>query len=227
MKALIIWNSYGSSLKVGTVEKMTLEQAKEEGYKQPELIYEITNTVINCDSNEIDYKSILGKDFNYLSDNIGFTWYQESYVCSITEDQYKSLINLYEKSKEDKNKLQKEIDQELKQMLNEDEELTKKMNMNFKLKEFTIFINGKQNKLEVTGFENCNNSVKVRLNNSEDVGILEYSFNKVFLNFKNRDKRIDITNCQKLIDFLWSAFEYRGCDVLYRYTSNYKINYLD
>ncbi|WP_252249163.1 hypothetical protein [Clostridium sp. VAP23] len=224
MKAIIIWNSYGSSLKVGTVKKMTLEQAKNEGYRQPELMYEITNTVINCDSNEIDYKSILGENFNYLSDSVGFTWWQESYVCPITEDQYELLINLYEESK---NKLKIEMDKELKEILNHEEELIKKMNENFELKEFNIFINCKQNELEITGFENCNNSVKVILNNLEDVGTLEYNSNKVFLNLKNRDKRIDITNCQKLIDFLWSAFEYKGCDILYRYTSVYKINYLD
>lgn len=94
MKALVFWTN---GVKIGEVQKMDFEKANRD-YRQPELIYEVID-VTDCKKNELDYKKVLGNDFNYITDSIGTTWYDESYVCLITESQYSQLIQLYEGKK--------------------------------------------------------------------------------------------------------------------------------
>jgi len=218
MKALVFWND---GIKIGEVQKMDFEKANRD-YRQPELIYEVVD-VIDCKKNELDYKEVLGTEFNYILNNVGTTWFDESYVCPITEEQYKQLMNLLNVHIEEEQKIIKKCDNLLVKKREADKETLKDVNLNFANKTFKI---DNKTTLEITGIENLRNTLKVEIDNSEDIATVLYKIDKVFLDFKNRDK-IEITNKQQVIDYLWSIFGYKGNAELYKYTTEYEANYCD
>lgn len=129
MKALIIWDSYGKSAKIADVEKET-DKKELESYYRPERLYKITNEILDCNSNELNYNLVLGKNHNYLSDSIGFTYHMESYVCPITEEQAEQLVTNYKvkklKKEEEYNKLLSELENSRLEKLKRAKETNKK-----------------------------------------------------------------------------------------------------
>jgi hypothetical protein len=219
MKALVFWSN---GIKIGEIQKINLNTAIEKGYRQPELIYEVIDTV-DCEKNELDYKQVLGTEFNYICDSVGTTWYDESYVCPITEEQYNQLMNLLNKHKEEKEELIFKANEELAEQKEKEQEELQSINKNFIKKTFQI---DNKTTLEITGLENLNNKVQVKIKNDEDIATLLYGSNKVYLDFSN-NSIIEITRMQDLINFLWNTFGYRGNAELYKYTTEYKINYCE
>lgn len=97
MKALIVWDSYGTEVEICEVEK------KSEDY------YSIEKELLSCRRNEVDIKSVLGKEHNYLSDSVGSTHLMESYVCLISELQAEKIINTFKSKKEQEIEKQKKV----------------------------------------------------------------------------------------------------------------------
>ncbi|HHX61996.1 MAG TPA: hypothetical protein GX707_15005 [Epulopiscium sp.] len=91
MKALILWDSYFSSVIIAEVEKETDQEILAK-YRQPELMYKITKKLLDCKSSEVKYEDIVDMRQMY----IGHTYLMESYVYPITEQQAIDIIATYE-----------------------------------------------------------------------------------------------------------------------------------
>lgn len=94
MKALIIYGSYGCDAAITEVEK-EMDKNILSSYRQPEYLYKVSTILLSCRSKEIEYSKILGADFNYFPNSIGFTSWTESYVYPITEEQANNIIKTY------------------------------------------------------------------------------------------------------------------------------------
>lgn len=93
MKVLIIYGSYGSSAKLADIEKITDKEILKD-FREPEKAYKITKEYLTCDYADVN-KYL--KDVNFYINNIGFIdRLQESYIVSITEEKFYSLLNSLE-----------------------------------------------------------------------------------------------------------------------------------
>lgn len=108
MKALIMYGSYGCSVKLAEIEKET-DIKKLEEYREPEKLYKITKEYLSCKYIDINIKGVL-KDINPYSDSIGFIGnLMESYIIPITDEQFSDLLS--SKYKKIKNYYNKRIEE--------------------------------------------------------------------------------------------------------------------